>query len=252
MPESTRDPYYESYWQPEAMRGRPSPRGPVLPAVDRLFRRYIRQGDRCLDVGCGDGRAGGLGLRPYGAEYVGVDISQTAIEAARARGLTALRIDDSASLPFPDDHFDAVICLEVLEHLWNPRATVNEIWRVLKPGSVLIATTPNVAYWRRRVDLALLGRWNPFGYNLAVEQPWGDPHIRFFNPGSLRRLLAMCAFDAIEVAGHRGTFLGDLPWVGRRLAVEEGSAVYQWFEHISPSFFGCFLNAVARKPARPA
>jgi methionine biosynthesis protein MetW len=219
--------------------------------VDRLVRRFLHPGDRCLDVGCGDGRAGGLGLQPYQVDYVGVDISETAVQAARARGLQAMRIDDSSSLPFADDSFDAVICLEVLEHLLTPKATVVEMKRVLKPGGVLIATTPNVAYWRRRLDLALLGRWNPFGYGLAVEQPWADPHIRFFNPGSLRRLLVAGGFSAVNVAGHRGSLLGDVPWIGRRLAVEQGSPPYRALERMWPALFGCFLNAVARKPSGP-
>lgn len=242
--------YYDAYWLPENVRPsafrRSGPVGPVLPAVDRLFKRFVHSGDRILDVGCGDGRAGGLGLKPYGADYVGVDISTTAVEAARARGLDARKIDDSGSLPFRDSEFDVVLCLEVIEHVIYPEVTLTEIRRVLKPSGVLILTTPNVAYWRRRADLALLGRWNPFGYSLAVEEPWADPHIRFFNPGSLRRLFERIGFTDIEVAGHSGSFLGDLPWIGRRIRQEEGSPLYRYLERRAPSLLGCFLNAVGR------
>jgi SAM-dependent methyltransferase len=247
--------YYETYWLPEEVRPaafhRPRLRSPVLPAVDRLFQRYIRSGFRCLDVGCGDGRAGGLGLKPYGVEYLGVDISQNAVEAARARGLDAFQIADSTALPFADAEFDAALCLEVIEHLMYPQLTLAEIFRVLKPGGVLLLTTPNVAYWRRRLDLALLGRWNPFGYSLAVEEPWADPHIRFFNPGSLRRLLTGSGFIRPAVAGHSGMLLGDLPWIGRRIRGEQGSPLYRVFERLAPSLLGCFLNAAAGKPVVP-
>ena len=48
--------------------------------------------------------------------------------------------------------FTVVVCFEVLEHLFAPHLAVAEMHRVLEPGGVLIATVPNVAYWRRRLD----------------------------------------------------------------------------------------------------
>jgi methionine biosynthesis protein MetW len=237
------DVYFNDLWRPFERPNQPAPR-----RVAQLLRRHVFPGARCLDVGCGDGRTGRL-VTDCGGSYVGVDISERAAAATRERGLDARDIQGSDALPFSDQSFDVVLCLEVIEHVLFPDRTVREILRVLRPGGVLIATTPNVAYWRRRLDLALLGRWNPFGYSLAVERPWGDPHIRFFNPGSLYRLLLGVGFAPVRVGGHSGSVLRDLPWIGRRLAPPDGaSALYRQIEDAVPSLFGCFLNAVAVKP----
>ncbi|HET9847208.1 MAG TPA: class I SAM-dependent methyltransferase [Candidatus Dormibacteraeota bacterium] len=245
--------YYDRYWLPEEERPRDAARpqlpSTLPPAVDRLLQHLIPSGSHCLDVGCGHGRAAGLPLTARGCSYIGVDISASAVAEARSIGLDARQIDDAAELPFPDREFDAVVSLEVIEHLVFPHHAVAEMVRVLKPGGVLVVTTPNVAYWRRRLDLALLGRWNPFGYVFAVEEPWADPHIRFFTPGALRRLLGLAGLSEIEIAGHGGSIIGDIPWIGKRLRQREGSPPYRVLERRAPALFGCFLNASARKPA---
>jgi 2-polyprenyl-6-hydroxyphenyl methylase/3-demethylubiquinone-9 3-methyltransferase len=201
-----------------------------------------------LDLGCGDGQTSGLWLRDHGCDYVGVDISENAVQAARSLGLESARIDDAASLPFPDASFDAAACIEVLEHLFEPQLAVSEVLRILRPGGVLIVTVPNIAYWRWRLDLALLGRWNPLGDTLAVKEPWRDPHIRFFNPKTLREMLSSAGFNPVKVSGHAGRFLGDLPWLGRRLRGAVGaSPPYRTMERLAPSLFAYRLHAVAYK-----
>jgi methionine biosynthesis protein MetW len=239
--------FYDAYHQP-GIRGfnlsyQRSPQ--VYHALDR----HIAPGARCLDVGCGDGHALGPWALARNLQYVGVDIARSAVEATRARGLEAHLVEDSGRLPLPDNSFDAAVSLEVIEHLFQPEATIREALRVVKPGGVVIATTPNVAYWRRRVDLALLGRWNPFGYSLAVKEPWNDPHIRFYNPGVLRRFLRKVGCVQVQVIGQGGTFLGDLPWIGHRIRRSQGSAPYLFLESLAPSLLACFLIGVGRKPA---
>jgi hypothetical protein len=105
-----------------------------------------------------------------------------------------------------------------------------------------------VAYWRRRIDLALLGRWNPLGDNLAVEQPWRDPHVRFFNPGSLRRMLTSVGFHPVIVGGHGGSLVRDVPWIGRKLWRGKSSRLYRTAERAAPSLLAYRLHAVAFKP----
>jgi len=239
------DTYYDVHWRPFERPDQPAPR-----QVEMLLRQHLYPGARCLDVGCGDGRAGTV-VTGCGGAYVGVDISRRAVAAARDRGFDARLITGSDRLPFADRSFDLALCLEVIEHVFLPDRTILEVLRVLSPGGALIVTTPNVAYWRRRLDLALLGRWNPFGYRLAVERPWADPHIRFFNAGALRRLLEWCGFESVRVGAHSGSLLGDLPWVGRRLRARrdfQASNFFRALEEAAPSLFGCFLLAVGRKP----
>jgi methionine biosynthesis protein MetW len=238
--------FYDEYW---GEQGRPQIPTPP-PAVARLMRARIAPGSTCLDVGCGNGQAGGLPLRAMGCIYIGVDVSAAAVAAARALGLDARQISDAIALPFADDTFDVVVATEVLEHLIFPLATLTEMMRVLKHGGIVLVTTPNVAYWRRRVDLAF-GRWNPLGYPDAVARPWADPHLRFFTAGALRRMLREAGCVDVEVRGHGGSLLGDLPGIGKRFRKAEGSAAYRLLEGHGPSAFGCFFNAVGRKPGGP-
>jgi SAM-dependent methyltransferase len=243
--------YYETYWSAEGF----NPTGRTVPPIQRLFERHIDRSADCLDVGCGDGRTSGVWLASRAGSYRGVDVSSGAVEMAREAGLEAQVIGDAAELPFPDASFDAVVCVEVLEHLFEPRAAAAEIARVLRPGGVLIASVPNVAYWRRRADFALLGRWNPMGDELSVAEPWRDPHIRFFNRGILERMLLSTGFSRASVAGYGGTLLGDVPGLRRLCRRHGGWAVPDWrpnplygvCERLFPGALGYRLSVVATR-----
>lgn len=205
--------------------------------------------DRLLDFGCGDGRNIGKWLAERAGSYVGVDISAVAVQGATALGLEARRIDSEREIPFPDDCFDVVACLEVFEHLVEPHRAASEIRRVLRPGGTLIVTVPNVAYWRFRLDLALFGRWDPLGDALSVERPWRDPHLRFFTKSTLTRMLAGAGFAEIDIEGCDGALLADIPLL-RRLSGGRGSYPYRMLERRLPSILArCLLTVAHRPPA---
>lgn len=64
---------------------------------------------------------------------------------------------NQGALPYPDTHFDLVTFTEVAEHLENYRAIVREIYRILKPGGVVIITTPNVLNMKSRMRFLTTG-----------------------------------------------------------------------------------------------
>jgi methionine biosynthesis protein MetW len=233
--------YYDRYWSEEGFY----PKGETRPDFGWLFERHISPDSRVLDIGCGDGGTAGVWAAKEGCAYVGVDVSANAVRDARARGLDARLIEDAAALPFEDDDFDAVVCIDVLEHLFDPLAAVRESARVLAPGGVAIYATPNIAYWRRRLELAAFGRWNPFGDERSVEEPWRDPHIRFFTERTLQLMLSAAGFTEIWVGGYHGALLADIPIV-RRLARRRSSAAYRTAENRLPSLLALHLLAVAR------
>jgi methionine biosynthesis protein MetW len=192
---STARGYYDSYWETEGWQL-------TLPAELReLLAEHVGADDRCLDVGCGDGQTTGVWLQEHAGSYVGVDVSESAVRMAAERGLDARLVDDAAELPFADESFELATGIEVLEHLFEPQKALAEVVRVLRPGGRLIITVPNAAHWRNRVDLAMLGRWNPRGDHLSATQPWRDPHIRFFTVDGVTRLIGRCGFEVLDRGG---------------------------------------------------
>jgi 2-polyprenyl-6-hydroxyphenyl methylase/3-demethylubiquinone-9 3-methyltransferase len=230
--------YYERYWSAET-RPHYDP-GDVL---SRLIERNVNASSRCLDVGCGAGETYAQSIHSSAASYQGVDVSARAVEIARSGGLDAQVIDDAAALPFADDTFDVAVCIEVLEHLFSPHLAVAEIRRVLRPGGRLIVSAPNVAYWRLRVNL-VLGVWNPLGDALAIEQPWRDPHIRFFTPATLQSMLELAGFASVDGGAHGGCLLDHLTSRPTSFGV---SRAYQSAEARFPALLGMTVHAVATK-----
>jgi ubiquinone/menaquinone biosynthesis C-methylase UbiE len=108
------------------------------------------RGGRVLDVGCGTGTF--LSELPAGRyDRVGVDVSESMLGRARARGLEVHHAT-GAELPFDDESFDLATTFAVLHHLIDPsvvRATVQEMCRVLKPGGAALVWDHNPLnpYW---------------------------------------------------------------------------------------------------------
>lgn len=93
-----------------------------------------------LDAGCGSGRTM-QELAAYGT-VSGVELSDAAAEVARARGVGEVVFGRLEELPWSDEHFDLITCLDVLEHTPDDRATLAELRRVCRPGGHLLLTVP--------------------------------------------------------------------------------------------------------------
>lgn len=113
-------------------------------------RRYV-QGKRVLDAGCGTGY-GSAELAQSAAEVTGVDIAADAIEYASANyPLPGLRFLESSctAVPFPPQSFDVLVAFEVIEHLTNYRAFLDETARVLTREGLFIVSSPNKCYYAK-------------------------------------------------------------------------------------------------------
>jgi SAM-dependent methyltransferase len=120
-------------------------------------------------------------MRMLRGRVSGLDAHAGAIAFARSQGLDA-RQATLPPIPFPDAEFDAVVTFETIEHIEDDAVYVAEIWRVLKPGGVLLLSTPNK-------DTS-----SPEG---PPSNPW---HRREYRLDDLRRLLA--TFANVEVYGQ--------------------------------------------------
>ena len=128
-------------------------------------RLELAEGDRLLDLGCGQGRHAFEALR-RGAEVVAVDLNEqdladveTMVEAMaeageikRPDGPVTLKAD-ALDLPFPDGHFDRVIASEILEHVPEDGRAIAEIVRVTRPGGLVAVSVPR--RWTEQVCWAL-------------------------------------------------------------------------------------------------
>ena len=98
-------------------------------------------GARVLDVGCGAGQVVGR-LTQSGCEAHGVDVSEPNIVRAR-KFSDRCQMYVGRHLPFPDAHFACVGALNVLEHVEEPEAFVQELVRVAEPGGRVVISSPN-------------------------------------------------------------------------------------------------------------
>jgi len=109
--------------------------------VDAQLRRLaLPPRTRILDAGCGTGRMLDE-LARYG-EVAGVEVNETGVELARARGHERVEVAPIEAIPFPDESFDLITCLDVVEHTPDDRRTFAELRRVTRPGGRLLVTVP--------------------------------------------------------------------------------------------------------------
>ncbi len=105
-----------------------------------LDRLPLPAGGRVLDAGCGSGRTL-QELTDYG-QVSGIELNADAAELARSRALGEVLVGRLEELPWADETFDLITCLDVIEHTPEDRATLAELWRVAKPGGFMLVTVP--------------------------------------------------------------------------------------------------------------
>ena len=106
-------------------------------------------GKKVLDAGCGYGLPSYVVRRGYGAAYVaGLNINPGQLEEARKvfdryQGDVVFINADMRAMPFADNSFDVVLATDVLEHIKDLGAALDEVSRVLKPGGVIAVSLPS-------------------------------------------------------------------------------------------------------------
>jgi SAM-dependent methyltransferase len=158
-----------------------------LRVMDRLFHKYVQAGDRVLDAGSGYSVFFLLG-EEWDFEISCADLDRRAVEKMRllAPGWEWV-VADAAILPWDDGHFDVVYAGEVVEHVAEPLPALDEWNRVLRPGGILIISTPN----RDRLLSRSTGRIEPVN----------PEHLREFSAAELRTMLSLSGFRLLRTEG---------------------------------------------------
>ena len=119
-----------------------------VPYFAEVWRREVGQDGDFLDVGCGGGVATNA-LAEMGFKISGVDLAENALEEARreakAMNIKVPRYDVGSvyNLPYKNESVDGVLMSDVMEHFHDLRKAASEVFRILKPGGVLVLDTIN-------------------------------------------------------------------------------------------------------------
>lgn len=206
-------------------------KGTSADAIYRMVARTVaRLGPRgtILDVGCGTGN-----LRPVIGDdfdrYVGVDV----VDYGLPEGADFIQVDlDTGRVPLPDGSGDFVVSVETIEHLENPREFFRELARLVRPGGVLIVTTPNQLSLLNVFCLLTKGR------HVAFQDDNYPTHLSALLEVDLRRMAAESGLEDVEVVYSRR---GRMPLTASHYPAPLSA--------LSPRLFSDNVLICGRKPA---
>jgi SAM-dependent methyltransferase len=152
------------------------------------------RGQLVLEIGCGEGYGAAL-LAAVARRVIGLDYDELTVEHAAATYPQATFVRANlAALPVCESAFDAVASLQVIEHVWDHEHFLSECARALRPGGMLIVTTPNRLTFSAGPDAPA----NPF-------------HAQEFVADELVGLVERSGADVVDVLGvHAGGWLRTL------------------------------------------
>jgi 2-polyprenyl-3-methyl-5-hydroxy-6-metoxy-1,4-benzoquinol methylase len=191
-----------------------------FPFLRRLFSRFdthredvavhlLNAGEKLLDIGSGNGS---LIFKAYPKfkELYGIDISASRVKEAKISlekeyskfsNVYFSNCNVNQRINFPHNMFDAITCIAVIEHVFDPYFIVQEVLRLLKSGGIFVSQVPNIAYIRHRIHLF-------FGKLPVTSSPynwkdigWDGGHLHYFTQRTYCRFLEENGFSIIKVTG---------------------------------------------------
>lgn len=170
----------------------------INPARLQFVERFVvLSGLRVLDVGCGGGILSEA-LAERGASVLGIDLAESALQAAeahRAGQAIEYRLESSRETAARGEVFDVVTCMEMLEHVADPAAVLRDIHALLKPGGWAFFSTIN------RTLKARLGAVYAAEYLLHLVPQGTHQYDWFIKPAELSRMAERAGLAPVAFCG---------------------------------------------------
>ena len=186
------------WWDPD---GESRPLHDLNPVRTAYVASHVNlAGARVADVGCGGGLLSEA-LAKAGADVVAIDLGQAVLDVARLHMIESgleidYRLQSSAQLAAQESAlFDAVCCMELIEHVPDPAALVQDLAALLKPGGKLFLSTLN------RTPAAFAAAIVGAEYLLRMLPAGTHQYAQFIRPSELARQLRAVGLQLDEVRG---------------------------------------------------
>lgn len=162
------------------------------------IEKYAARRGKLLEIGFGNGSFIKL-AHDRGWEVAGAELSAPLAEHARRQlGLPNIELGKIEEIGYPDNFFDVVAGFNFLEHVPDPRATLREIRRILRPNGIVALMCPNIAGIYHLLVLEILAENDP------LKISWIPPdHVSYFNKANLRILMEDVGFKVAGDESHR-------------------------------------------------
>jgi SAM-dependent methyltransferase len=169
---------------------------------DRWLRHqyYPRRDPTLLDVGCGNGSYL-IQMKSLGWIVEGVDPDPEAVEITKQMGIT-VHLGTLSDVALPESYFDAITFSHVIEHLHDPKISLEKCFRILRPGGLMWIATPNLKANGHRI---FSKHW------IGLDPP---RHITLFTPDSLINLIRRVGFNISSNPANTTNWITDIFFIG--------------------------------------
>lgn len=182
---------YEKVVDPEYVEEEEG-RGGNFRSILKNLKKIVEPKGPFLDVGCATGIMMNL-AKKEGWDVYGVELSSWAVEEAKRRyGLEIIK-GDFLEVDFPENFFQVIALIDIIEHVSKPKETMEKVWRLLRRGGICVVVTPDVM----SLTAKIMGeKWWHFR----------PAHIGFFSKESIFHLLHSKGFEIVKVKRYKWRF----------------------------------------------
>ncbi|HRF59481.1 MAG TPA: methyltransferase domain-containing protein [Fimbriimonadaceae bacterium] len=220
----------------------------LLAQAKQLLLGQTKKDLKVLDIGCGTGAV--LTQLSSQHEAIGLDFSQLALEFCGKRGLENLVLANAEQIPMEDNTVDAVVALDIYEHIPNDVRAFEETFRVLRPGGHLVLSVPAFRFLWGPHDVALMHfrRYTKREMRRRLEDAGFKVERISYSVFFLFPALVMTRLAAKLRRGDAKVQIAPVPNWTNRLFIKLQEAEAKWIQRTGGFPWGSSVVAVAKKP----